>query len=116
MKLAKMLLVGVFAFGALLLTGCSDSPSDVTKKTLKAIVNNDKKALEKYCTPEIVARETKTKTMTKEEQEWVSKIKIVKEEINGDKATVTVSLMVGNTEHKSKVYLEKINGKWIIVK
>jgi hypothetical protein len=96
-----------------LLTGCSlvNSPKAAVKKFGKAIENNDMKALAKVATPETVQL---IATFGSKAQGYAAsmsekKIKEIKEEINGNKAAVTIIFADGEEENFDLV---KIDGKW----
>jgi PBP1b-binding outer membrane lipoprotein LpoB len=95
MKLSRLFLI---AAAALVLNGCSDSPSDVHEKILDLMCSADISGMKDYATPE-------SATTLDGFQSMVAEIEITSEEINGNTAIVT-------TSDGKKDHYRKVDGEW----
>jgi cell fate regulator YaaT (PSP1 superfamily) len=91
------------------LTGCAQSPSDVVKAFSKGIAENNIQKILDNSTDKAgrlyIVFLDKVKDSMKD-------VKVVKEEIDGDTAKVTVKYLQDNKEKEDKLDLVKVDGKW----
>ena len=109
----KFLTIMLAAFGLLLLAGCSDSPKDVTKNWMQALVDGDVEKANEYSTSNvhlvnaILVESLKGEADKKAEaKKSLEKIDSAREEIDGDTAKVFVE---GDDD---PITLKKVDGEW----
>lgn len=106
MKTTKLLMMGFVLYGAMLMSGCGDSPSDVTKGLFKSLAAKDVKGIEKYSD----GKDFKMLLiLSDEELKEFDKVEVISEEINGDTAQVIIKDTDDNT---FSVMCVKVDGKW----
>ncbi len=120
MKTLKMLALAICSAAALFLSACADSPSDVVEKYKEAEANFDYAAMKNLTTggfTEVVEMgEAVYKAMSDADKKEVreagkaGKAEIIKEEVDGSNATVTIK----ENGIKSNLLLIKVDGEWKI--
>jgi len=121
-----LLLLAVSAF---LLSCSSNSPRSVAESFIKASLNMDVDKMMSYMDKQTASEaKAELKEMTKEEKKQMeefrkealkeikgTKFEFVKEEIDGDEATVTFLIKDPEGKEKEKnIYLIKEDSKWVI--
>ena len=110
----KFLTIMLAAFGLLLLAGCSDSPKDVAKNWMQAIVDGDVEKANEYSTSKVhvlnalAVEGCKNDANAKKEiQDSIAKIDNAREEINGDTAK-----LYDGSDDDDPLTLKKVDGEW----
>ena len=103
-------LVLTFCMICIMVSGCgSSSPSGVVKKFHAAVLKGDWEAVYKYCTPETADFIAGMGSRMQNAAQSDGKIKNIKENINGDKATVNVTYENGDPDDFELIL---VNGTW----
>jgi hypothetical protein len=107
----------------LLLVGCSDRPSDVVTKVIRAMEQGDVDAAVSHIHPDHreelrrLGLEGQAEVSRKELEQLggIKRIEILEEDIDEDSATLQIRLTFGNGETESDRFeLVKIDGRWYI--
>ena len=115
MKFKTLILAIAAAFCTLFVAGCSDSPTEVTEKWHKALLDGDVNKANEYSTSNVhflnamivgMLKENEDKEKAEEMRRNMENTKFIKEEIDGDNAKVW------QEGEKSPVTLKKIDGDW----
>jgi len=103
-------LIAIFCMICILVGGCgSSSPSGVVKNFHAALIKGDWEAVGKYCTPETASFIAGFGSKAQNAAQSYGKITNIKENINGDKATVNVTYENGSSDDYDLIL---VNGKW----
>lgn len=115
MKLRTLILAIAAVFCTIFVAGCSDSPTEVTEKWHKALLDGDVNKANEYSTSNVhflnamivgMLKENEDKEKAEEMRRNMEKTKFVKEEIDGDNAKVW------QEGENSPVTLKKVDGDW----
>jgi hypothetical protein len=125
----KMLNIVLCAVSCWLLTGCGggggaggNSPSDVVKRYVKALANNDTKAALNCIDPakrkgveEIIQMGAAMASAFTREEGGLESVTILREEAEGDRALLGYQTRTKKGgERRDTVHAEKINGTWYV--
>ncbi|MBR4885437.1 MAG: DUF4878 domain-containing protein [Lentisphaeria bacterium] len=114
-KLKKLILAIAAVFCTVFVAGCSDSPTEVTEKWHKALLDGDVNKANEYSTSNVhflnamivgMLKENEDKEKAKEMRRNMENTKFIKEEIDGDNAKVW------QEGQKEPVTLKKVDGDW----
>ena len=97
--------------GMMLLTGCKDKPSKVTKKYVEAVMNGDEPTARKYVDGKTMEGKTKEWVKTAKRNKALKNAKFGNAVTNED-GTVTVEVTYEETRY---ITMENIDGKWKVI-
>ena len=113
----KIMLALMAVAGLFILSGCADSPKDVTKKWMKALINKDVKTANEYSTSRVhtlnalaisaLSDKDSGEKVTKEFQESMDRLDKAEVKIEGDTAQIYMK-----SDEETPMTLKKVDGKW----
>lgn len=114
-KLMRVLVAAVCVVSMFGLAGCGNSPDKVAIKFAKCVSEADFDGASKYATKQTAALLELAKSMGKNEESEKMKgadFEVVKSEVNGDKAKVTVKTTKDGKSDEDDFTLVKEDGEW----